>query len=184
MQRVIRSGEVEAVIGGDLERQILDAIGEAGRRVVTEVELEVDQIYRRAYAAWPMKSGTSRASLSRRTVIDVSGVVRGEIRAGASYARFIQSWQIGDRDQDYEADPEKRERWIKKLKRRGVPDPARQRQIARQNADYVGKSNSRAAKSGSAMWLLLRWPEKLAAANLTEELRDVIEAALAARLEG
>lgn len=177
MQRLVRSGEVEAVIGGDLEAQILAALGEAGRRVVDEVELEVDQIYRRAYAAWPMRTGTSRASLSRRTVIDVSGVVRGEIRAGASYARYIQSWQIANRrggespgTQDH-------------LRTLGVADPANQRRIALSNAEAVGKARSRAATSGSAMWLLLRWPEAAAGRRLTETLRPIIEQALASRLE-
>ena len=177
MQRVIRSGEFEATVSGDLDAQIQAALGEAGRRVVAEVEREVEGIYRNAYAAWPMRTGRSRGSLSRRTVIDVSGVVRGEVRAGASYARFIQSWQIGNRPGGDSPGTEDH------LRQLGVADPANQRRIALSAATELGKVGSRAARSGSAMWLLLRWPEAAAGRRLTDTLRPVIEAALAARLE-
>jgi len=178
MDRVVRSGDWEATISGDLEAQILDAIGEAGRAVLSAVERETEAIYRNAEAAWPMKSGTSRRLLSRRTVIDSSGVIRGQVRAGASYSRFIQSWQIANRPGGDSPGT------VEHLRALGVRDPARQREIAQRAAAELRKTGSKASKSGSAMWLLLRWPEKLAAVKLTDELRPVIEAALASRMEG
>jgi hypothetical protein len=176
--RVVRSGDWTAQISGDFERQIDAALGEAGRRVVTEVDREIEGIYRDAYAAWPMKTGTSRRTLTRQTVIDIRGIVRGEVRAGASYARYIQSWQIGNRPgRDSPGTTEH-------LRALGVGDPVRQRDIAQGIAQAAGKAASKASKSGSAMWLLLRWPEMRAAKTLTASLRPVIEAALASRLEG
>lgn len=176
--RVLRSGEWEATISGSLERDIDAALGEVGRRVVAEVEAEVEQIYSDALAAWPLKTGRSRNALTRKTVIDVSGVVSGEVRAGASYSRFVQSWQIGSRSGTDSPGT------AAHLAALGVGNPSQQRAIAQANARAAGKSGSKAARSGSAMWLLLRWPEMLAGKRLTLSLGPVIEAALRSRMEG
>ena len=170
MSITIRRGEFEATLSGDLEQQIRDALGETGRRVFDEIKAATERLYRDAYDGWPVKTGASRDSLRQQTVIRADGVVVGEVRAEAGYARYIQSWQLRDNGVRYGA--------AERIAKLGV-NPARQLQVVRQ----AGRRGSRAAQSGSAMWLLLRWPEKDAGERLEVELGPIVSRALQSRID-
>lgn len=173
----IRDGDWQIEVDHDLERQIRAGMDDATREVADAIEREIEQIYRDARDIWPVMTGRSRRSLGRRIVLGADGTIEGQVYAGAPYARYIQSWQIAVRT------PPHNEGTIERLRERGVPDPVYQRQRAREMLQEIGKAGTQAARSGSAMWIALRWPERRAADALVEELGPLIEAALAAQLE-
>jgi len=166
-----------STVSHSVERILLDGLSEASAQIVREVEAETTSIYDHAVRYWPVRTGRSRASLGMQVEIDGEGV-HGRVRAARESARYIQSAQIAI----------------------GLPDERRQRMMHRsaRNAEqhrmvatvrgagpdllayYSGeagvKTGSKAARSGSAMWLLLRWPEAAAGRRLTESLGPLIEA--------
>ena len=169
MSVTVRHGEFEATISGDLAEQIRAALGDVGRRVHDEIHRETERIYQDAHAAWPVRTGASKASLTRRVVIQTDGQILGEVRCDAVYARYIQSWQLrAEKRSPHDA---------RRLSALGV-DPARQLAVVRQ----TGRARSRAAQSGSAMWLLLRWPELDAGKVLERSLGPIVSRAANARL--
>jgi hypothetical protein len=146
---------------------LMAGLDDATREIVAQVERETRQIYDDARAAWPVSPGEgvhSRDGLAWR--IDISREqISGRVEAPAAYARYIQSWQI--RPGRWPSDPEVRDR----------------RQAAARVNRSTGRGSSPAAQSGSAMWVLLRWPEARAGKDLTSRIGPLIEAALAARVE-
>lgn len=178
-------------------------LSEASRSIVEEVRRETEGIYRHAEEHWPVKrlrSRDSRGKLMMRVLIDVDGV-KGQVRNGASYARYIQSSQIATMAPEPMTEREMRDlhaRASTPAQHAAVSevidtDAAFRRQSEANAAavqatltTYYGihRSGSKAARSGSAVWLLLRWPEKGAAARLTESLGPIIEADLQEAIDG
>jgi hypothetical protein len=162
MTITIQRGEWEATISGDLEAAIRSALGEAGRAVYDAIDTETRRIHDDAVAAWPVRTGASKGLLSYRVAIRSDGVIVGYVRCDASYARYIQSWQLRTRQPRSPQD-------VERLRGLGI-DPARQLAVVRQ----ARRAGSRAAQSGSAMWLLLRWPEADAGKRLNAELGPLV----------
>lgn len=191
---VVRDGEWEASVD-DAADQIRAALDDAGRVMLEAVERETEGIYRDARRLWPVGSRPgprSRDSLTWRVVFRRDEII-GEVRAGAKYARYIQSSQIatGPRVTEDEvavtlhsaASRDRRTHPTEGEVRATYRERAARNLSARAHVRRLGKSRTKAARSGSAMWLLLRWPEKAAADRLEAELGPLIEAELAQALE-
>lgn len=192
---VVRDGEWEAEVD-DLGPAIRRALDDAGRQMLDEVQEKTERIYADARRLWPVGRRDrrhSRDTLSRRVVLQGDEIV-GEVRAGASYARYIRSAQISTSPPPTREDYAQQVHAAASIRDQPHPTDAEVRRRyqtfygktlgARAHARRIGKLNRKASRSGSAMWLLLRWPERHAADELEVSLGPLIEAELSGRLEG
>lgn len=177
-----------------LEPAFQAALGEAGRQIVDEVEAETRSIYEHAREFWPVAHRSSRDSRGKLGwQMSVSqDEIKGTVRNASEYARFIQSDQaspdiptnlITNKEMWYEfrrSTTKADFRAMRALVKRLPAENQERVQAAIKIRAYMrgkggGKLGGKAARSGSAMWILLRWPEAAAGRRLTEALGPLLE---------
>jgi hypothetical protein len=88
---------------GNVSVRMSDALSVIARRavdrvmpgVLARIEAETRALADQARNDWPVKTGTSKAGLEERTVVDVGrSEVRGEIRNPVAYAHMIKPLEL------------------------------------------------------------------------------------------
>jgi len=162
----LREGAWEMELTGDLERRLVAGLDSATLKIFRQMQEQHRFWLRHAKEGMPVKTGRTRDNVSGELRILSDGAIAAKIRT-PRWTRYIFSTQI--------ATERLHGGYIARDEARGIGDPEGKRKRVQDVAEMMGKANRKASRRGSAMWLLVRWPEAYWSQKLLAQLGPLLQ---------